>query len=314
MDHASASRSSTSTTASPPRRSRRCCRCMAEGYAEMYDQYVYAGPLGLVPHRQRRRGRRHLPGHRGAARTASTWSCARCRSTPASSTRCSQRIEADKSPEELVPTEIVFTAERAGRDLRGDPARSRCPRDVLRPPRASSSASSTSAAWPRRSFEFKSKDTLQARRADGGRGVHRAVPARQEGAPLHPDRERRLGARVPDDPALRQGAGLLPRPRRRWSSRTCGRSLPWVLHEKLVPNARSPFFEAEERQALLQDRVALDPQHVRHGAWSSSPRHEPLPQEGAGAARRARRRAWPAWTCKTAEKRIGRVTAADRAS
>jgi hypothetical protein len=32
--------------------------------------------------------------------------------------------------------------------------------------------------------------------------------------------------------------------------------IPWVLHEKLVPNTRSGFFEAKGKRALLQDRVA----------------------------------------------------------
>ena len=32
--------------------------------------------------------------------------------------------------------------------------------------------------------------------------------------------------------------------------------VPWVLHEKLVPNARSAFFEVKGKRALLQDRVA----------------------------------------------------------
>jgi hypothetical protein len=31
---------------------------------------------------------------------------------------------------------------------------------------------------------------------------------------------------------------------------------PWVLHEKLVPNLRSAFFEAKGHRVLLQDRVA----------------------------------------------------------
>src|SRR6185436_15110688 len=32
--------------------------------------------------------------------------------------------------------------------------------------------------------------------------------------------------------------------------------VPWVLHDKLQPNGRSPFFEAKGRGMLLQDRVA----------------------------------------------------------
>ncbi len=32
--------------------------------------------------------------------------------------------------------------------------------------------------------------------------------------------------------------------------------VPWVLHDKLEPNRRSAYFEAEGRAALLHDRVA----------------------------------------------------------
>ena len=51
--------------------------------------------------------------------------------------------------------------------------------------------------------------------------------------------------------------------------------VPWVLHEKLVPNARSPFFESKTSHGLLQDRVAwirrmFDMALEQHG------RHEPI--------------------------------------
>jgi len=32
--------------------------------------------------------------------------------------------------------------------------------------------------------------------------------------------------------------------------------LPWVLHEKVVPNTRSPFFDVKGKRVLLQDRVS----------------------------------------------------------
>ena len=51
--------------------------------------------------------------------------------------------------------------------------------------------------------------------------------------------------------------------------------VPWVLHEKLVPNARSAFFEAKGKQALLQDRVAWI-RNMLDMALESYARHAPL--------------------------------------
>jgi hypothetical protein len=54
--------------------------------------------------------------------------------------------------------------------------------------------------------------------------------------------------------------------------------VPWVLHEKLVPNARSPFFEAKGRAVLLQDRVAWI-RNMFDMAMEQYARHEPVRKE-----------------------------------
>jgi hypothetical protein len=54
--------------------------------------------------------------------------------------------------------------------------------------------------------------------------------------------------------------------------------LPWVLHEKLVPNQRSPFFETKGRRVLLQDRVAWI-RNMFDMAMDQYGRHEPVRRE-----------------------------------
>jgi hypothetical protein len=56
--------------------------------------------------------------------------------------------------------------------------------------------------------------------------------------------------------------------------------LPWVLHDKLQPNRRSPFFEAKGRDVLLTDRVAwirslFDQAMGIHGSRWGRPRPSP---------------------------------------
>jgi MoxR-like ATPase len=51
--------------------------------------------------------------------------------------------------------------------------------------------------------------------------------------------------------------------------------LPWVLHEKLVPNKQSAFFDREERQRLLVDRVGWIRQ-MFDAAMTHFAAHEPI--------------------------------------
>ncbi|MCC6807262.1 MAG: AAA family ATPase [Deltaproteobacteria bacterium] len=51
--------------------------------------------------------------------------------------------------------------------------------------------------------------------------------------------------------------------------------LPWVLHEKLVPNKQSAFFDREERQRLLVDRVGWIRQ-MFDAAMTQFSAHEPV--------------------------------------
>src|SRR4029077_19899462 len=57
--------------------------------------------------------------------------------------------------------------------------------------------------------------------------------------------------------------------------------VPWVLHEKLVANARSAYFEAKGNRALLSDRVAWI-RRMLDMALEQSARHEPAKKRVRG--------------------------------
>jgi hypothetical protein len=57
--------------------------------------------------------------------------------------------------------------------------------------------------------------------------------------------------------------------------------LPWVLHEKLVPNTRSAFFDAAGNRTLLRDRVAWI-RHLFDAGIRQYGRHKPLRDEVMG--------------------------------
>jgi hypothetical protein len=81
--------------------------------------------------------------------------------------------------------------------------------------------------------------------------------------------------------------------------------LPWVLHDKLVPNARSPFFETKGRRALLQDRVAWI-RNMFDMAMEQYESHAPVRQK-VTALRDELDKGLQGVDLKTTAKRLGQV-------
>ncbi len=120
---------------------------LAEGYAEMFDQFVYAG-----------RSSWFLTANDDAG--GGTFQVIEAlkdridvvvRAVPFNSgflPALLERVEADRQPEELLPSEVVFTPQELDDDLPGRSWRCGCRRRCSRS-WASSSASSTSAGGPR---------------------------------------------------------------------------------------------------------------------------------------------------------------------
>ena len=126
---ACASRSSTSTTASPPRRSRPLLSLMAEGYAEMYEQVVDAGTSAWYLTANDDLGGGTFPVIDALKDRIDL--VVRC--TPFHSQHLAvlaERIASARSAEEFVPADLVFGPEeldRAGAEVRAVPI----PEDVL---------------------------------------------------------------------------------------------------------------------------------------------------------------------------------------
>ena len=258
---------------------------MADGYAEMFDQYVYEGRSSwfLTANDDAGGGTFQVI---EALKDRIDVVVARALQLPLPRARCCGGSRPTRRPRRWCPAEIVFTAEELERDLRRDPrghgARRRCcdrlgfflgQLDFCR------------MASPR--FEDKNKDTLKLAGKTRRPGLQRAVPARQEGPPVHPDRERRLGARLPDrastSPRRWPTSAATPRSR----STTCARSCPGCCTRSSCPTRGAPSSRRRTSRALLQDRVAwirsmFDMAMEQHG------RHEPVRRKVRALRRRAR--------------------------
>ena len=274
---------------------------MAEGYAEMFDQYVYAG-----------RSSWFLTANDDAG--GGTFQVIDAlkdridvvvRAVPFNSGFLElllRRIEADKTPEELVPSEIVFSAEELERIFSAilavevpEPVRERIgfflgQLDFCR------------MASPQ--FEAMSKDTLHL-------SGHTVSEVCTEQCPL--DKKIHLCTQTENGVSARAYQTALHfakalayfRGHAEVEVEDLRQIVPWVLHEKLVPNARSPFFESKDSRGLLQDRVAwirrmFDTAMDQHG------RHEPV-RKKVRALREELEPGLEGVPLRAVEERLGRV-------
>jgi MoxR-like ATPase len=276
---------------------------MAEGYAEMFDQYVYAG-----------RSSWFLTANDDAG--GGTFQVIEAlkdridvvvRAVPFSSGFLEvllRRLERDKTPEELVPRDVVFSAGEMERIYRSvlavelpEEARERLgfflgQLDFCR------------MASPQ--FEAKSKDTLKL----AGQSVSAVC---NEQCPL--DKKVHLCTQTENGVSARSYQTALHfakalayfRGNRAVELEDLRQILPFVLHEKLVPNQRSPFFEVKGKRVLLQDRVAWI-RHMFDMAMERYPRHEEV-RSKVRALRQELEQGLEGVVQKVVEKRMGQVTA-----
>ncbi|HSP77141.1 MAG TPA: MoxR family ATPase [Myxococcaceae bacterium] len=276
---------------------------MAEGYAEMMDQYVYAG-----------RSSWFLTANDDAG--GGTFQVIEAlkdridvvvRAVPFNSgflDALLQRLEADKSPEELLPAEIVFTPGEL--EAAHDAILAvEVPRKVLeRVAFFLGQLDFCRQASPR--FEFKHKDTLKL----AGQTVAAAC---NEQCPL--DKKVHLCTQTENGVSVRAYQTILHfakalaffRGHKVVELEDFRQMTPWVLHEKLVPNARSAFFEAKGNRLLLQDRVSWI-RHLFDMAMEQYGAHEPV-RRRVGALRAELEAGLAGVDLRTTERRIGRVTA-----
>jgi MoxR-like ATPase len=244
---------------------------MAEGYAEMLDQFVYAGKSswfltanddaggGTFQVIEALKDRidvvvRAVPFHSAFTPTLL------------------ERIEAGRSPEDLVPEEIIFSSSEL--DAIGKAILEvAVPTPVLeRLAFFLGQLDYCRMASPQ--FEYKNKDTLKL-------AGHTVASICTEQCPL--DKRRHLCSQTENGVSARSFQTILHfakalayfRGNRTVDVQDVRQIVPWVLHEKLVPNLRSPFFQAEGNTALLQDRVAWI-RNLLDMAFKNYELHEPL--------------------------------------
>jgi MoxR-like ATPase len=225
---------------------------LAEGYAEMFDQYVYSGRSswfltanddaggGTFQVIEALKDRidlvvRAVPFNSGFARTLL------------------QRVEADKTPEELVPREIVFSAEELEKIYKAI-LLIELPDDVLeRLGFFLGQLDFCRMASPQ--FEAKSKDTLKLAGKTVASVCTEECPLDKK-VHLCTQTENGVSARAYQTTLHFAKALAYFRGHQKVELEDLRQIVPWVLHDKLQPNGRSPFFETKGRGALLQDRVA----------------------------------------------------------
>jgi MoxR-like ATPase len=276
---------------------------LADGYAEMFDQYVYAG-----------RSSWFLTANDDAG--GGTFQVIEAlkdridvvvRAVPFNSGFLSAllaRIEADQAPEELMPSEIVFTADEL-EQIYDAILKIAVPPDVLdRIAFFLGQLDFCRMASPQ--FEFKNKDTLRLSGSSVGAVCTEQCPLDKK---VHLCTQTENGVSVRTYQTAIHFAKALAyfRGHDAVEIDDVRQIVPWVLHEKLVPNARSPFFEGKGKQALLGDRVAWI-RSMLDTALEAYPRHAPL-RAKVHKERELLDAGLVGVDLKTAEKRVGAVTA-----
>jgi MoxR-like ATPase len=244
---------------------------MAEGYAEMFDQYVHAG-----------RSSWFLTANDDAG--GGTFQVIEAlkdridvvvRAVPFNSGFLEvllRRIEADRSPEDLVPAEIVFTPEELER-IHAAILAVEVPAAVReRIGFFLGQLDFCRMASPQ--FEAKSKDTLKLAGQSVSQVCNEQCPLDKK-VHLCTQTENGVSARAYQTALHFAKALAFFRGHAAVEVEDLRQIVPWVLHDKLVPNARSPFFEAKGSRGLLRDRVAwirrmFDAAMEQHG------KHEPV--------------------------------------
>lgn len=164
-----------------------------------------------------------------------------------------ERIEAGIRPEELMPSEIVFTeneTDRLPKEIRAIPV----PKEILRRLEffASQLEYCEAAAFQ---FEYKTKDTVKLSAMDWHQ-----VASSETGK----DKLKDIGAQTKNGMSVRAIMTTLSfvkalayfRGANQVELEDLRQILPFVLHDKLVQDPDCPFFEASENASFRSDKVA----------------------------------------------------------
>lgn len=244
---------------------------LAEGYAEMFDQFVSTGDSAwfLTANDDQGGGTfQVIEALRDRIDVVVRCTAFNSRYLETLITR----IESGQSPEELVPKDIIFTEEeldRCAKEIRAVPLDAEV-RDRL----GFFLGQLDFCRQASDHFEYKNKDTLHL-------GGKKLAAVCTEQCPL--DKNAHLCTQTENGVSVRAFLTSIHfakalayfRGAKQVEVDDLRQILPWVLHEKLVPNKQSPFFDREERQRLLVDRVGWIRQ-LFDAAMAQFAAHEPI--------------------------------------
>lgn len=244
---------------------------LAEGYAEMFDQFVDAGNAAWFLTANDDQG----------GGTFQVIDALKDRIDVV--VRCTNfnsrwldtlvgRIESGRSPEEMVPRDVVFTPE----ELDTAAAQIRAigfPQDV-RDSLGFFLGQLDFCRMASERFEYKNKDTLHLAGKKLAAVCNEACPL-DKNAHICTQTENGVSVRVFLTAIHYAKALAYFRGNQQVSLDDLRQLLPWILHEKLVPNPQSAFFDREERQHLLMDRVSWI-RRMWDSAMAQFAAHEPI--------------------------------------
>lgn len=249
---------------------------MGDGYAEMFDQYVSAGKSSWFLTANDDIG----GGTFKVIEALKDRIDVVVRAVPFNSHHAgdlAKRIQSDIAPEDLVPMDIIFTQSELDTifdAIREIPIGAK---DLARLAFFMGQLDFCRMASPR--FEFMNKDTLRL----AGKTVASVC---NERCPL--DKREHLCTQTENGVSARAYLTAIHyakalayfRGNAQVELEDFRQIVPWVLHEKLVPNQRSPFFEGPDGRSLLHDRVAWI-RAMFDKAMTQYDRHQPIHKEVA---------------------------------
>jgi MoxR-like ATPase len=276
---------------------------MAEGFAEMLDQYVQTGRSSWFLTANEDSG----GGTFAVIEALKDRIDVVVRAVPFNSNFADalvKRIEADTSPEDLIPTEIIFTAEELDA-IYDEILDVTMPRECL--DRLGYFLGQLDfCRQASRRFEFMNKDTLRL-------AGHSVASVCNEQCPL--DKRVHLCTQTENGVSARSYLTAIHfakalayfRGNRAVELEDLRQLLPWILHEKLLPNGRSAYFEKPENASLLHDRVAWI-STMWDTAMKQFEKHEPL-RKKVVTLRDEIDKGLTGVDFKTGQKRINKVSA-----
>lgn len=249
---------------------------MAEGYAEMYEQVVETGKSAWFLTANDDLG----GGTFQVIEALKDRIDVVVRSTAFNSRYLGalvQRVEADRSPEDFVPRDVVFTEDelkRVRREIRAVELPAEI-RDIL-------GFFLGQLDFCRRAsekFEYMNKDTLHLSGKKVGDVCNEECPLDKQ-SNLCTQTESGVSVRVFLTTILYSKALAYFRGNSKVEMQDLDQILPWILHEKLAPNRQSAYFDKPANQVLLTDRVSWI-RRMFDTATKQYAAHEPLRQESS---------------------------------